>query len=622
MRPAPKITRSESRLVFGFFALVFFAYTFVYPYIAAVNNPNENVRTYMTMAIVEGHTFRIDDIVARHGWVNDMARAPEKRMKPIEVPVYCMAHAAECHLYSVKAPAVSYLGVPVYWALTKVSKPPALDAKPEVRAAWLEKSTFVLRLFCVQIPCFVFLVAVEKWLRRASRDVVLRLSAVAAIGLGTNYLAYALMFASHSLFGVAAFSSFAITTAARMQKDPKRRRWRDAFWAGFFAGFATLLEYHALPVSVVLALYALTTFYRPTRLLSFALGGTVNALALMFFQWRAFSDPLMPGHKMSENQAYAQLLSQGLFGIGTPSGQVALDISFSKAFGFFGTSSFMWLGVLALPVPWIFLHLGAVGLRRDRQKRLLPLVFSALAMAALWVTVSAAINWRGGWTVGPRYLGAAPPFFAFGALLALEILSGRSPFKRAIARAAATGLALASLFQSGLVSSLYNTVPESVTRPLPQFVVPLFRTAFAPHHLLEAVGVESPAVYFFVVWCMLTAVAIVMIWRTRRERARHYALRLGLSLLFLGAGVSPALSAPAPDEGGDAGLAARRDLTIGWEPAGRDRITRLREVAERYGDRGPCLWLRLAELDRIVSHEAAAVADERHARGTRPDACR
>ena len=240
------------------------------------------------------------------------------------------------------------------------------------------------------------------------KDVVLRLAAVAAVGVGTNYLAYALMFASHSLFGVAAFMSFAITTGERMDfADPRRRRLSRAFWAGFFAGFATLLEYHALPTSVCLALYAMTTFYRPTRLLTFAAGGTLNALALAFFQWRAFNDPLMPGHKLSENQMYAQLLSQGLFGIGTPSWQVAKDITLSRAFGFFGTSSFMWLGVLALPLPWLLLSHASRRTRRDKRQIWLASWFMALTMLALWTTVSAAINWRGGWTVGPRYLGAA-----------------------------------------------------------------------------------------------------------------------------------------------------------------------------------------------------------------------
>ena len=173
------ITRAERRLVFAFFVLLFGIYTCVYPYITVVNNPNENVRTYMTMAIVENHTFRIDDIVTRQGWVNDMARAPETKMKAADAIAFCNQMTGPCHLYSVKAPAVSYLGVPIYWAFTRFSHPPKLETPPDERISWMRKSTFVLRLFTIQLPCFLFLIWLERWLRRISGDVVLRLAAAA-----------------------------------------------------------------------------------------------------------------------------------------------------------------------------------------------------------------------------------------------------------------------------------------------------------------------------------------------------------------------------------------------------------------------------------------------------------
>src|SRR5215471_12435563 len=132
-----------------FFALTFVVFTCVFPYIQAINNPNENVRTYMTMALVEDHTFRIDTIIQRHGWVNDMAVVPDKV-------------TAERHHYSVKAPAISYAGVPVYWAFRKLAPhfghpPPTMESPFEDRTWWFRATTLVLRLFVVQLPCFFFL---------------------------------------------------------------------------------------------------------------------------------------------------------------------------------------------------------------------------------------------------------------------------------------------------------------------------------------------------------------------------------------------------------------------------------------------------------------------------------
>ncbi len=578
-------------------ALAFLPFAFVFPYIGVVNNPNENVRTYMTMALVEEHTFRIDKIVDRHGWVNDMAKAPDKR-------------TGESHLYSVKAPAISYAGVPVYWAFTKLAprlglEQPKLTSPPEVKIAWMRATTLVLRLFAVQLPCFLFLVWFERFLRGYTRDPVVRLSAVVATGLGTNYLAYSLMFVSHAPFAAAAFGSFALTTRerARFPDDARQRRLSMAFLAGALAGLATLLEYHALPVSAALALYALGTFCRPTRLVAFGFGATLNAAALMLFQWRAFGSPLTPGHKMVENQAFAALHEKGLFGISKPNLDVLGEISVSRSFGFFGTSPFMWLGLLAIPA----VILAARGAAFQRAQQRAAVFGFALAMGLLWVTVSAAIIWRGGWTVGPRYLGAAPPFFAFGAVIALERLDG-SVALRALRRGAASGLAFASVASIGLVGMLYNTLPEDVTRPLPQVVIPAWKAGFVPHHVGELFGHPGRGAWYVIAVAALLA-ALVPALIPLREGAFEYVGRLLLVCVFAALGLRPAFSEPLPTEGGDGGLSTRRMFANEWEPAGRDAITELRAQASR----SPCDWFRVADLERAMGRPSEAEQAERRA---------
>src|SRR5665213_3059094 len=166
-KPRDKNLGKTPPIVRLFFVLIFFPFTMVYPYIASLNNPNENVRTYMVMAIVDFHTFRIDDVLTRHGYVNDMAKAPDPVTK---IP----------HLYSIKAPALGYMGVPFYWLFEQISPhfghpvPKATDP-PEARKWWFEASTFWLRIFVVQIPCFLFLIVFERFLRSVSSDVALRL---------------------------------------------------------------------------------------------------------------------------------------------------------------------------------------------------------------------------------------------------------------------------------------------------------------------------------------------------------------------------------------------------------------------------------------------------------------
>src|SRR5687767_7718645 len=86
-------------------ALCACAYLYVFPYQWRLNNPNENVRFYMTAALVEEGRYEIDGMRKRWGWVNDAA-----------------IHGG--HVYSVKAPGASLLAVPgyaLYHGLTRAS---------------------------------------------------------------------------------------------------------------------------------------------------------------------------------------------------------------------------------------------------------------------------------------------------------------------------------------------------------------------------------------------------------------------------------------------------------------------------------------------------------------------
>ncbi len=604
---APRHAKTPG-FVRAFFALLFVVYTGVFPYMGAINNPNENVRTFMTMALVEEGTFKIDAIVDRHGWTNDMARAPDKK-------------TGVFHLYSVKAPAVSYAGVPVYWAFTKImprlGRPvPTLRAPPEERARWLADATWALRFFSVQLPCFAFLVWLERFLRGTTRDPVLRLSAVAALGLGTNYLAYALMFASHALFAVAAFVSVAVTQRARAV-PVRERSPRDALIAGFFAGWATLLEYHALPVSVCLAAFAGLTFYRPTRLAALAAGGLFHAALMAFFQWRAFGSPLTPGHRMSENGEFARLLNQGYFGIQTPDLGHAGSLLFSRSYGLFGTSPYLWLGLLAIPLT-VF---GGFGGAKSRGARRTAALVWLGTNTVLVLTVSAAINWRGGWTVGPRYLGACSAFLVYGAITALERLARRGRARRTWVRGLAVGAACASAAQTGVISLLSNSLPESVGRPLPELGLPLLRAGYLPRHLGDLAGFTSPAFGYFVVLAGAAACALLFFaGRLAGETWKLRALRAGLGVVVALVALAPAFSTPGPEEGTDAGVAARRYFAEIWEPPGRDRIAQLRQQVAR--THAPCGYLKLAALEKSMALDAESAQHEALARGVAPGSCK
>lgn len=591
--------KPSAKAVAIFLFLIAIPFATLFPYIHTVNNPNENVRVYLTMAIVEHGTFRIDKILERHGYVNDMAKAPDKK-------------TGEAHLYSIKAPAVSFLGVPSYYLFTKVAplfgkRVPTPSSPAAERQSWFTASVLVMRLFGIQLPAFLFIVFFERWLRNVSQDTVLRLTTVAAVALGTNYLAYAQMFVSHTLFGVTTFASFALITGERfLFPVAVERRKLVAFVAGFFAGFATLLEYQAFPVSCVLAIYAVVVFYRPARLVSFGAGAISMAAALMFYQWRCYGNPLTPGHKMAENPQFAAWHQTGFFGLTTPSWEVFRDLLFSRTYGLFGMSPFFLLGLLAI-VFGFFVVRGVPRALASSVRLAHGMWF--FAMLALFVPISAAVNWRGGWTLGPRFYGAAPPFFAFGALAAMEMIAGASKMRRAALRGIAGGLALAGVVQIGFVSLVFNTFPETVTRPLTQMAIPLARLGFVPHHAGELIGLDGVAFWFFVVIVFLLAALLVTLppdgdgWKT-------YLPRVAMLVVCLASGLYGAFTKPTIAEGGD-GSDARAFFARTWEPSGRDLISKLRIDAERHGARGPCIWWRLSRAEHLAALDAESAMHER-----------
>jgi len=601
----PRMIRARKpRGVRLYLALALVPLLCVFPYLGTVNNPNENVRSYMTMALVEQHQLRIDDYITAYGWVNDMARVPS---------------ADGAHYYSVKAPGTSLLGVPAYWVLLNLAPlfhvsgahvdGPATRAQ---RISWLRTTTWTLRLFAVQLPCALFLIWLERYLRGITRDDVLRLAAVTAACLGTNYLAYTNIYASHALCGAAAFVAFGLTERALRVSSgrPLVRRKRVAFCVGLALGMSVLLEYHVLPMAFVIGIYALTAFWRPRTLVPLVLGGLIDVAAMMLFQWRAYGNPLTPGHKMVANAEFAAQHAQGLFGITLPSKEALAALSFDLGFGFFGTSPYMWLGLLVIPFGLFVTH----GRSSERRRRRAAVAACVVAMVALWGVSAGFLHWRGGWTVGPRYLAPAPPFFAFGALVALEAIAARRAWARTIVRGVSVGLATASVMTIGIVGIVYDTLPESFTRPLVQFVVPLVYAGFVPHHVAEWFGWDSTTFWYLVAACLVAA-AVLPLFLRASDSVRARAARVVIALATFACAMIPAFSkpdAPPPDTGGFMGE---------WEPSGRDRITLMRNDAERYGPRRPCAWYRLADLERAVGLEAQALRDESRGLGAPRDQC-
>lgn len=605
--------RRGAGIVRLFFVLAFVPMFLVFPYQRDINNPNEFTRVFTTMMLVEKGTFRIDEPVQMWGWVNDMARAPGL---DDGLPHYTM----------VKAPGAMYAGIPGYFVFSKVVAPllgksyPTSASTQAEKLWWLRGATWSMRLVASQLPCFLFLLWFERWLRAYVGDTAIRLTAVAACGLGTNYLAYTHIFASHAQYAVVAFLAFGLVDRERRRShaDAAKRSPRAALAAGWCTSACVLLEYHALFIAIVLSLYALTVFFRPRQLLSFAVGGLVNVPAVMIFHWRAYGNPLTPGHQMLETQSFSAIHHTGLWGVTWPTWETLQALGADPGFGYFGMSPFMWLALFGVAIVLV----SPPGILRGRRDARIATFWAALGSAVLFGVGAGIVNWRAGWTVGPRYLAAMPPFTAFVAALALERFAGRNATRRALARGLGGGLALAGVLAIGTVGLVHDTLPENIRRPFLQFAVPMAWVGFVPHHVGEWFGWDSTTLWYIACACLLAAPIVTGLLARRERSPARFALRALVFAGALAAGMAPQLSAP---EDGSKLFVVYPEAAFGpsWEPAGRDRIARLRIDAERHGARGkgPCLWLKLVELDRIAGMTQQAAKDLARAHGATRATC-
>ena len=584
MRPGESQDGSRRRargVIWLFRALCAVLFTCLFPFLNELNNPNENVRVYMTMAMVDHGTFRIDDEVAQFGWTNDMVRAPDKYGVP--------------HHFSVKAPAISYVGVPVYaayrWLAPAIGvERPTAASSHAVSVRWFRGAVWAMRFFCVQIPCLIGLLIFEVWLRRISRDVVLRLATVVAVGLGTNQLAYAMLFSSHSPVAWATFGSFALIVGPWRRLRPGQAL---PFVAGVGAGFATLLEYHALPMSAVLGLLAAVSFRRLRRILAFGAGAASQALLLMLYQWRAYGNPFTPGHKMCETASFAAAHAKGFFGISWPDPFALREISFNTTFGFFSTSPLMVIGLLTIPILVLNEH--------KIHRRWFGHISGAFAvMLSLWLAVSAFVSWRGGWTIGPRFFGSAPPFFGMLTLIVLESFASVGAWARVLARGLATGLALAGVAILGVLGLLTSSIPEDIARPLPDLVLPFLAAGIVPHHLGELLGFLGFGGFFWVLAALFVA-AFLPLFLAANDSAGRVAARVAVAAAVFAIAVRPQfLPVPALEPLSDAAPPREYFVSI-WEPAGRDRWSQLRQLHARR-EATACDYVKLARIERLFHH--------------------
>jgi len=499
--------------------LVSLAYLAVAPYFPRINNPNENVRIWMTRAIALDHTFAIDHVTAEWGYVDDKA-------------------TARGHLYSSKAPGTSLAGVPVMWLQAKLWRACGWPT-PSKRAV-----TFALRYLTV-VPCaLTFLLLFGRWVERRTRSPGARDLLTVAVGLGTLLYPYGILFVGHAQAAMLGFGAF-MALAWGPGDDERERRgdrrddhratpapsWRLSparlAAAGALAGAAVVFEYQVVLLSAAVA--GLAAWRARARFGWFLLGALPPAAALGAYHTAVFGRPWAFPYGHLENQTYAHVHhGTGFFGLHAPALEALGTSLFSVSYGLFVFSPFLLVGAGLL-------------VKRAVQTERAEAVTLLAGAAALVLFLSGMTHWRAGWCVGPRYIAAVAPVLAAGVALQWRWFAGddRAASWR---RGLLGGLVAVSVALNGLSAATYPHYPESFDNPVFDLALPAWRAGYVPSGLGHALGLPrlTALLPLAALWAAALGVALSsprpapIESRSRAWWPREGAIALAVATLCLG----------------------------------------------------------------------------------------
>ena len=473
----------ERRVPFAIGA-VFFTQIYFFQWHPAHPNPNEASHIYLTRAIVEHRTFSVDGLIQRFGDVEDKS--------------YFQGHH-----YSNKAPGLAFAAV-VPYAFARAFGD--MD---------METARHVLWLSVVLVPSILLLIALRRFFAEYGLGEAERNLLVLAYGMGSLGYTFSTLFFSHQFGSVLAMASFLAVHAARRATASTLR----LAAGGLFAGWAAITEY-ALAIPLFFTFVLLCAGPSWKRAWVFVAAACVPVLLMISYNVICFDNPLdIAYHHLPPG--YFVDVQQGFFGVTAPRWEAFVGSFFGTSRGFFYFAPW-----LTLAIPGFFSLLRRPGWRLEGAVMLGTLVGYGLFISSL-------SYWRGGGTVGMRYM---TPLAAFLLLPVAEVIRRAQETPSVCAHALIRSLVVVGIVLTIGCSVPWPYVSPAYANPWPEISLPMWRDLILPPSLFEAAGLTkgaSAGIFLGFVGAVLLSIAMGPPTWTWPKRLVHGGLVASAAILAI-----------------------------------------------------------------------------------------
>jgi hypothetical protein len=377
--------------------LIAYAY-FVPPTSPEYFSTNASVRFYLTKSLAIDRSFAIEKYY----------------LGGIDAAFY------QGHYYSGKAPATSFLAVPVYWlAWETVGRHFAI---PD----WVY--LYLVQVCVISLPSVLMALLLHGFLCRFVPSEWYADLLVIGYSLGTMAFPYSTQFVGHQLAAVLLFGCFIVLLKWRrvlaFAISPSRRFARSSLLvAGVLGGLAVAADYQVMLILCVIFIFTAFSFRRIGDTIIFALGCIPGVFLILLYNYACFGDMLSFPYAHEAMPIAREVQSQGLFGVRMPELIPFLMLMVSPFRGIFFVSLF-----LLLVIPGLY-SLGRSRVDGDTmenavgasKRRLFGLCLISVLGYILFNSSYGA--WAGGSAYGPRFLVPVIPFF----IVPIAFLMARQP---------------------------------------------------------------------------------------------------------------------------------------------------------------------------------------------------